>query len=113
MLTRDRYPPTDEMFFVQNAGNPDAGTGLNKSSIVQKISLADAEALRKGNFSAEHVTVHTVPSNPQVINPNGEFHGLCCPWKGLTVVQARPTTRARSSSPARVRAIVSSRPSSS
>ncbi|KAH7368236.1 hypothetical protein B0T11DRAFT_305007 [Plectosphaerella cucumerina] len=65
------YPPTDEMFFVQNAGNPDAGTGLNKSSIVQKISLADAEALRKGNFSAEHVTVHTVPSNPQVINPNG------------------------------------------
>lgn len=60
------------MFFVQNAGNPDAGTGLNKSSIIQKVSMADAEALRKGNFSTEHVTVHTVPSDPQVINPNGE-----------------------------------------
>lgn len=66
-----RYPPTDEVFFVQNAGAPAAGTGLNKSSIVQKISLADAEALRNGSLGAEAVTVHTVPSNPQVINPNG------------------------------------------
>ncbi|KAL0936740.1 evolved d-pantonohydrolase [Colletotrichum truncatum] len=65
------YPPTDEMFFVQNAGAPAAGTGLNKSSIVQKISLADAEALRTGSHTAEQVTVTAVPSNPQVINPNG------------------------------------------
>ncbi|KAI8168215.1 Gluconolactonase [Colletotrichum sp. SAR 10_70] len=65
------YPPTEEVFFVQNAGSPDAGTGLNKSSIVQKISLADAEALRNGTLGTEEVTVHVVPSNPQVINPNG------------------------------------------
>ncbi|KAF6805080.1 evolved d-pantonohydrolase [Colletotrichum musicola] len=65
------YPPTDEMFFVQNAGALDAGTGLNKSSIVQKVSLADAEALRNGSLGADEVTVTTVPSNPQVINPNG------------------------------------------
>ncbi|KAF4904422.1 Gluconolactonase [Colletotrichum fructicola] len=65
------YPPTEEVFFVQNAGSPDAGTGLNKSSIIQKISLADAEALRNGTLGTEEVTVHVVPSNPQVINPNG------------------------------------------
>ncbi|KAH0439234.1 evolved d-pantonohydrolase [Colletotrichum camelliae] len=65
------YPPMEEVFFVQNAGSPDAGTGLNKSSIVQKISLADAEALRNGTLGTEEVTVHVVPSNPQVINPNG------------------------------------------
>lgn len=66
-----RYPPTDEMFFCQNAGALDAGTGLHKSAILQKISLADAEALRTGSLGANEVTVHTVPSNPQVINPNG------------------------------------------
>ncbi|KAF3811760.1 hypothetical protein GCG54_00014512 [Colletotrichum gloeosporioides] len=64
-------PTTDEMFFVQNAGDPDAGTGLNKSSIIQKISLLDAEELRNGTFGATAVPVHTVPSTPQVINPNG------------------------------------------
>lgn len=71
LTLQKRYPPTDEVFFVQNAGAPAAGTGLNKSSIVQKISLADAEALRSGSLGAEAVTVHTVPSSPQVINPNG------------------------------------------
>ncbi|KAK1456159.1 D-lactonohydrolase [Colletotrichum cuscutae] len=65
------YPPTEEVFFVQNAGPPAAGTGLNKSSIVQKIRLADAEALRNGSLGTTEVTVTTVPSNPQVINPNG------------------------------------------
>ncbi|CEI61929.1 unnamed protein product [Fusarium venenatum] len=44
-------PPTDEVFFVQSAGSPDAGTGLEKSSIIQKISLADAEALRNGSHT--------------------------------------------------------------
>ncbi|KAF9873495.1 evolved d-pantonohydrolase [Colletotrichum karsti] len=63
------YPPTEEVFFVQNAGAPAAGTGLNKSSIIQKISLEEAEAVRKGLRNAANVTV--VPSNPQVINPNG------------------------------------------
>lgn len=64
------YPARDEVFFVQNAGAPAAGTGLNKSSIVQKISLAEAEAVRKGSLSAVTVTVVNT-SNPQVINPNG------------------------------------------
>ncbi|KAJ3540580.1 hypothetical protein NM208_g4998 [Fusarium decemcellulare] len=65
------YPPTEEVFFVQNAGDPDAGTGLAKSSIIQKISLAEAEALRNGTHSASEVKITVVPSNPQVINPNG------------------------------------------
>ncbi|GJC87396.1 gluconolactonase [Colletotrichum liriopes] len=65
------YPPTEEVFFVQNAGPIAAGTGLNKSSIVQKISLAEAEALRTGSLGTPEVEVVTVPSNPQVINPNG------------------------------------------
>ncbi|KAI4598311.1 hypothetical protein KJ359_003195 [Pestalotiopsis sp. 9143b] len=63
------YPPTDEVFFVQNAGAPAAGTGLNKSAIIEKISLADAAAVANG--TSENVTVTTVNSNPQVINPNG------------------------------------------
>ncbi|KAF4983926.1 hypothetical protein FDECE_17191 [Fusarium decemcellulare] len=65
------YPPTDEVFFVQNAGAPAAGTGLNKSSIIQKISLAEAEALRKSPRKGKEVKVTVVPSDPQVINPNG------------------------------------------
>lgn len=63
------HRPRDEVFFVQNAGAPAAGTGLNKSSIIQKISLAEAEAVRKGEL--DNATVTVVPSNPQVINPNG------------------------------------------
>ncbi|KAH7200949.1 hypothetical protein BKA60DRAFT_601118 [Fusarium oxysporum] len=63
------YPPTEEVFFVQNAGAPAAGTGLNKSSIIQKISLKEADAVRKGKQDEVKVTV--VDSNPQVINPNG------------------------------------------
>lgn len=66
------HPPKDEVFFVQNAGAPAAGTGLNKSSIIQKISLKEAEAVRKGELDKATVTV--VPSKPQVINPNGK----CC-----------------------------------
>ncbi|RMZ69793.1 putative lactonohydrolase [Pyrenophora seminiperda CCB06] len=64
------YPPTDEVFFVQNAGPPAAGTGLKKSAIIQKILLSDAEKVRNGSIKAAPVTV--VPTkNPQVINPNG------------------------------------------
>lgn len=67
---RTRSPPADEVFFVQNAGAPAAGTGLNKSSIIQKISLAEAEQVRKGTLAAAPVTVVDT-ANPQVINPNG------------------------------------------
>ncbi|KAI1071816.1 hypothetical protein LB507_005401 [Fusarium sp. FIESC RH6] len=69
------YPPTEEVFFVQNAGAPAAGTGLNKSSIIQKISLKEAEALRKGTLGKDEVKVTTVDTaNPQVINPNGGIY---------------------------------------
>jgi len=64
------YPPTEEVFFVQNAGAKAAGTGLNKSSIIQKISLSDAEKVRNGSLEAAPVAVVDT-SNPQVINPNG------------------------------------------
>jgi hypothetical protein len=58
------------VFFVQNAGAPAAGTGLNKSSIIQKISLADADKVRNGTLKAAPVTIVNT-TNPQVINPNG------------------------------------------
>ncbi|XEV03252.1 hypothetical protein FSHL1_008539 [Fusarium sambucinum] len=64
-------PSTEEVFFVQSAGSPDAGTGLEKSSIIQKISLADAEGLRNGSHTQSHVDITVVDSEPQVINPNG------------------------------------------
>lgn len=58
------------MFFSQNAGAIAAGTGLNKSSVIQKISMADAAAAaeRGGNPS---VNVTVIGESPQVINPNG------------------------------------------
>ncbi|ORY62688.1 lactonohydrolase [Pseudomassariella vexata] len=65
------YPPTDEVFFVQNAGASAAGTGLNKSAIIQKISLAEADAVKSKRIATGNVTVTVVPSTPQVINPNG------------------------------------------
>ncbi|WVW78301.1 hypothetical protein I302_100255 [Kwoniella bestiolae CBS 10118] len=62
------YPPTDEVFFVQNAGAPAAGTGLDKSAIVQKISLSQAQNVVSNGGSVDVITVNTsVP----VINPNG------------------------------------------
>ncbi|KAK7953725.1 lactonohydrolase [Apiospora saccharicola] len=65
------YPPTDEVFFVQNAGAAAAGTGLNKSAIIQKISLAQAKAVHNETNAVGRVDVRTVASNPQVVNPNG------------------------------------------
>lgn len=65
------YPPTSEVFFVQNAGAPAAGTGLQKSSIIQKISLAQAEGVKATRNAVGKVDVTVVSSNPQVINPNG------------------------------------------
>ncbi|KAJ9653331.1 hypothetical protein H2198_007473 [Neophaeococcomyces mojaviensis] len=65
------YPAKDEVFFVQNAGARAAGTGLEKSNIIQKISLAQAEeVVASGNSSAE-VDVTLVKANPPVINSNG------------------------------------------
>lgn len=66
------YEPTDEVFFVQNAGAPAAGTGLNKSAIIQKISLAQAGAVSNLTNATGMVTVTTVPSDPTVVNPNGK-----------------------------------------
>ncbi|XWW93840.1 hypothetical protein V2A60_001777 [Cordyceps javanica] len=63
-------PETDEVFFAQNAGSPDAGTGLNKSSIIQKVSVAEALQIAHRNKTG-HVKVETVTSDPPVINPNG------------------------------------------
>ncbi|KAF4487997.1 gluconolactonase [Fusarium agapanthi] len=68
-------PPTEEVFFVQNAGDPDAGTGLAKSSVIQKTSLAEAEALKNGSHTESQVKITVVDSDPQVINPNGEGQG--------------------------------------
>ncbi|TGJ81057.1 hypothetical protein E0Z10_g7713 [Xylaria hypoxylon] len=65
------YPPTNEVFFVQSAGNPATGTGLNKSAIIQKISLAEAEAVSTRRNATGLVKVHVVDSNPVVLNPNG------------------------------------------
>jgi hypothetical protein len=65
------------MFFSQNAGAPAAGTGLNKSAILLKISLSSItpEIIQKRNASGS-VFVEVVDSDPQVINPNGRFHAL-------------------------------------
>ncbi|KAK1753595.1 Gluconolactonase [Echria macrotheca] len=65
------YKPTDEAFFVQNAGNPDAGTGLNKSAAIYKISLKEADAVKSSRNAVGKVTVTEIPSNPQIPNPNG------------------------------------------
>lgn len=73
-----RHSSRDEVFFVQNAGAPAAGTGLNKSSIIQKISLAEAEKVRNGTLSAVTVTIVNT-TNPQVINPNGMYTSCSSP----------------------------------
>ncbi|KAI0423944.1 D-lactonohydrolase [Xylaria sp. FL1042] len=65
------YPPTNEVFFAQSAGNPLTGTGLNKSAIIQKISLDEAEAVSTKRNATGRVKVEVVNSNPTVLNPNG------------------------------------------
>lgn len=69
----DRSKETDEVFFVQNAGAKNASTGLKKSSIIEKISLADAAAVSNKSDAAGLVKVSTVSSSPMVINPNGKL----------------------------------------
>ena len=72
-FTINRSKKTDEVFFVQNAGPPEAGTGLNKSSIVEKISLAQAAAVSNRTDAVGLVDVENVTSSTMVINPNGEL----------------------------------------
>lgn len=72
------YPPTDEVFFVQNAGAAEAGTGLAKSAIIQKIALSQADAVTNQTDASGQVDIVVVDSQPQVINPNGKtFPNLC------------------------------------
>jgi gluconolactonase len=61
----------DEVFFVQNAGAAAAGTGLNKSNIIQKIALSQAAAVSSMRNASGHVQVQTVNATPPVINSNG------------------------------------------
>lgn len=79
---------------MQSAGSPDAGTGLEKSSIIQKISLAEAEALRNGSHTQSQVDIAVVDSEPQVINPNGTRQYYPCTSK-LTIGQVEQTTKAK------------------
>ncbi|CAI7609165.1 unnamed protein product [Penicillium glandicola] len=65
------FKETDEVFFVQNAGALNASTGLNKSAIIEKISLAEAAAVSNQSDAAGLVNVTTVASSPMVLNPNG------------------------------------------
>ncbi|KAL7796676.1 gluconolactonase-like protein [Trichoderma ceciliae] len=65
------YPPTDEVFFAQSAGPLAAGTGLEKSSLILKISLDEAMAVASERDAVGKVQIHTVPTKPIVINPNG------------------------------------------
>ncbi|PON30796.1 hypothetical protein TGAM01_v200216 [Trichoderma gamsii] len=65
------YPPTDEVFIAQSAGPLSAGTGLKKSSMLSKISLSEAMAVSNERNAVGKVQVHTVPTEPPVINPNG------------------------------------------
>lgn len=68
-----RYPPTDEVFIAQSAGPLSAGTGLKKSSMISKISLSEAMAVSNERNAVGKVQVHTVPTEPPVINPNGNL----------------------------------------
>ena len=58
---------------MQNAGAKEAGTGLNKSAVTQKISLSQAAAAAAtGERNATGiVNVTVVDANPSIINPNG------------------------------------------
>ena len=66
------YKPNDEVFFVQNAGNADAGTGLNKSAAIFKVSLKEADAVKNSRNAVGKVNTTKIPSNPEIPNPNGE-----------------------------------------
>ncbi|OTA89909.1 hypothetical protein M434DRAFT_78705 [Hypoxylon sp. CO27-5] len=64
------YPPTDEMFFVQNAGAAAAGTGLNRSNVILKIALHEAAAVSDIRNATGSVNVQIVDA-PAILNSNG------------------------------------------
>lgn len=65
---------------MQNSGAKAAGTGLNKSGIIEKISLAQVQtAVAQVNGSGNaNVTITTVNADTPIINPNGgtNFMGM-------------------------------------
>lgn len=72
---------------MQNAGAKNASTGLRKSSIIEKISLADAAAVSHETDAVGLVNVSTVSSSPMVINPNGKsYYSRSIVMFGLTHV---------------------------
>ena len=74
------------MFFVQNAGNPDAGTGVNKSAQIYKISLKEAHAVRNERNATGKVTITHVPATPEVPNPNGKLNSKIKKPPGMKLV---------------------------
>lgn len=56
---------------MQNAGAKAAGTGLNQSNAILKISLSQAAAVSTERNASGRVDVVTVNANPAVINSNG------------------------------------------
>lgn len=68
---QNRYEPTDEVFFCQSAGARATGTGLEKSAIIQKISLAQVDTMTSLVNATGQVDITLVPTNPTVVNPNG------------------------------------------
>ena len=56
---------------MQNAGAKAAGTGLNKSNVIEKIALSQAAAVSTMRNASGHVQVQTVNATPAVINSNG------------------------------------------
>lgn len=86
------------MFFVQNAGAKAAGTGLHKSAIMQKISLAQAQQVAEAtsNGRATHfVDVVTVDADPPIVNPNVKpiLLSEATRQADAPILQAQPITR--------------------
>ena len=86
------------MFFVQNSGAKAAGTGMAKSAVILKIKLSEAAAaLKSGKVDASGlVTVTTVDSSPQVMNPNGGRDHPSIPMITKRWIQVGRTTRVSS-----------------
>lgn len=79
----------------QNAGAKAAGTGLNKSATISKISLKQADAVTDLRNATGKVDVITIP-HTKVVNPNGKFALDYVSIKNLILIlnQAQPTTKA-------------------
>jgi hypothetical protein len=66
-ISQSRWPQGKELTILL------AGTGLHKSSIVQKIALAQADAVKHRSKAVGQVDIVTVTSSPTIINPNGRY----------------------------------------